>query len=56
MQHALFFTNYVHLFPLNPDNVPESIIKINHNNVCFKGCFNGNVNEISKKESFMYIL
>ena len=42
--------------PLYADNVPESIIKINHNNVCFKDSFNGNVNEITKKEPFMYIL
>ena len=55
MQHALFFTNYVHVFPLYPDNVLESIIKINHN-VCFKDSLNGNVNEISKKEPFVCIL
>ena len=53
---SLFFTNYVHLFPLHPDNVPESIIKINHNNVCFKDSCNGNVNEISKQEPFICIL
>ena len=56
MQHALLFTNYVHYVPLYPDNVLESIIKINHNNVYFKDSFNGNVNEINKKEPFMYIL